>query len=92
MSHIHVHCCCDSELRETLQRIERKIDAMHEEFNAVIKRIDEATNAIADEIKALKDQISGGLSADEAGPILATLDSLAGKLETIGHDPNNPVP
>ena len=60
-----------------------------EDFQAAIVRIDVATDNIAAELKALKDQIAGGgLSADVEAQVLATLDAAATKLEAVGKTDN----
>lgn len=64
-----------------------------EDFAAVIKRIDDATTAEADRLKALKDQIAGlGLDATTEESIFSQLDAAAARLEGIGSDPADPVP
>lgn len=64
-----------------------------EDFAAVIKRIDDATTAEADRLKALKDQIAAlGLDATTEESIFAQLDASAARLEGLGSDPENPVP
>lgn len=56
-----------------------------EQFQAVLARIDDATNKIAAELQDLKTQIAGGgLSADVETTVLASLDAAATKLEGIG--------
>ena len=80
------------EIVTRLDRIERKVDHMHEEFKKVLKRIDDATNAIAQRIDALAARLEGGLTQEEAVDIKAQFEAEADKLEGLGKDPNNPVP
>lgn len=67
--------------------------ASQDEFNAVLGRIDTATNEIAADISGLRDQIAGlGLPSTVEADILAQLDAAASRLEGIGADNANPVP
>lgn len=71
-------------------KLEKK---MEEQFNAVLQRIDDATNGIAEQLRDLKGQIQGsGLSSEKEAEILGKLESAAGKLEGIGANPENPTP
>lgn len=65
---------------------------MHEKFEELRQRLDTATNGIAAELKALKDQISGGLSASEAQKVVDDMTPLIERLEGMGKDENNPIP
>ena len=70
-----------------------RIMETQEKFQSVLSRIDTATNGIAGQLIALKEQIrGGGLSAEVENSILGQLDSAAGKLEGIGADSTDPVP
>lgn len=75
------------------QKFESFMKRTAEDFAAVIKRIDDATTAEADRLKALKDQIAAlGLDATTEESIFAQLDASAARLEGLGSDPENPVP
>lgn len=64
---------------------------LEEDFQAVINRIDGATNKIAQKLKDLADQIKGqGLPASIESQILLDLQGEASKLEGIGA--TDPVP
>lgn len=73
---IHVHHHGLDELRELLMAVSAQIQAFSDRVNA-------ATNEIAADLKALRDRIASGLSAEDA----ALLDGLAAKLEAMGQDP-----
>jgi len=94
-THIHIHQHCDPVLFDVVSRLaalEERVTAMHEEFQKAVKRLDEATTAVGVKLDKLAKQIEGGLSADEAAPIVAELTRLGDSLEAMGKDPNNPVP
>jgi hypothetical protein len=75
------------------QKFESFMKRTAEDFAAVIKRIDDATTAEADRLKALKDQIAAlGLDATTEESIFTQLDAAAARLEGIGADPENPIP
>ena len=58
--------------------------ATQEQFKEVITRIDEATNNIAADLRALKDVIlNSGLSAEVEDAVLAQLEEAATKLEAV---------
>lgn len=63
-------------------------------------QLDEATNEVAKDLQALRDELAsgveGGLTADEATALQARLDAKFGpvvaRLQALGADPANPVP
>lgn len=61
-------------------------------FGSTMDRIDKATNGIAANLKALRDQLSAGMSPDEVKAAQDRLSAEADKLEGIGADSSNPVP
>lgn len=63
------------------------------QFQAVIDRIDGATNNIAGDLRTIKEQLEGaGLSAELEAEILAKLDSAATKLEAVAAEtPEQPA-
>lgn len=80
-------------LRRLIKSQGDAIMATQAEFGAVLTRIDTATNEVAADLQALRDQIAGaGMSAEDEAAILAGLDAAASRLEGIGRDPENPVP
>ena len=72
-----------------LDRIEGALTAMAatlQDFQTALDRIDTATNGIADEIKALKDQIAGaGLDPAAQAALLSSLEAAAAKIEGVQH-------
>lgn len=63
--------------------------AKQEQFDALIARLNVATNDIAADLTNLKAQIAAGTVSDES---LARLDSNIAALETLGASTENPVP
>lgn len=64
-----------------------------QEFNAVMKAIDDETNRIAAKVTDLLQQVaSGGLTATEEAALLETAQAELAKLQGIAADPTNPVP
>lgn len=86
----------ESELLKILKELKilnLQIMAKQEQFDAVLTRIDAATNKIADQLRALKDQIANqGLPGDVEDAVLARLETAATQLEAVGASPENPVP
>lgn len=62
------------------------------EIQAVLDQVDTATNEVAADLQALRDQLAGGVTADEATGIQARLTALADRLTVMGKDPENPAP
>jgi hypothetical protein len=75
-----------------LRNLGEKIMAIGQDIEAIVGRIDKATDDIAAELRDIKGQLSGGLGATEAAALQGRLDAAATKLEGIGKDPSNPVP
>ena len=67
----------------------KKIMAKQEQFDALIQRLNLATNDIAADLTLLKEQIAAGTVSDES---LAKLDTNIAALETLGASTENPVP
>lgn len=96
-THIHLHFDGEGHLlTKELEHLKEKLQlimATIEDFSAVLARIDTATNQIAADLKALKDQIAGaGLSAAVEADVLAQLDAKAKALEAIGKSTAPPTP
>lgn len=90
--HIHIHQHADSDTKESLSLIHTKLNsimAKQEQFDALIGRLNVATNDIAADLTNLKAQIAAGTVSDES---LARLDSNIAALETLGASTENPVP
>jgi predicted lipoprotein len=80
---------------EALQTLARKVDnlmAVSQDIRDLLKRIDAATNEVAARLKALADDLEGGVSAADAKEIQGEIASLATHLESVARDPGNPVP
>ena len=78
----------DAALAPIISRLEKVMNAKFEE---VLKRIDDATNAIAAKLDAYADQIANGLTSGQAAELVGMLQADADRLEAIGK-PDNPVP
>jgi hypothetical protein len=91
---IYVHHCFDETpgVLRRIEAIERKVSAMHEEFQAAIVRIETATTAVGARLDALAAKLANGVTAEEAAPLIAELTALGDKLEAMGKDPVNPDP
>ncbi len=64
-----------------------------EQFRTALQRIDTATTAIAERIRALEDQIrNSGIPAETENQLVTELESFATSLEQMGRSPENPVP
>ena len=70
----------------------RSIMATNEQFEALLTRIDNSTNGIAQQLRDLKDQLANqGLPKELEDAILAKLETAAAKLEAVGkEDPSLP--
>ena len=94
--YIHSNTEHDSDVIKLLRKIlniNENIMAKQEQFESVLSRIDTATNKIAEQLRALKDQISNqGLPGDVEDQVLARLETAATQLEAVGASPENPVP
>lgn len=63
------------------------------EFDAVIGRINASTNGIAERLRALEEKVTNaGLPADVEQEVLAELELVAGALEAIAANPEDPTP
>lgn len=55
------------------------------QFQEVVTRIDNATNAIAEQLRQIKEELANaGLSAEVEASVFAQLESAATKLEAVG--------
>lgn len=61
-----------------------------EKLDASLARLNAATNEIASDLTALRDEIKNTDTVSDES--LATLDTNISKLEVLGQDPENPVP
>lgn len=84
-----------AELHEKLDRIERKQDeamSKYTEISELLSAMDAATNEIASDIDALREQVAGGLTPEQATDVTAKLDAMKSRLVALGQDPEDPVP
>jgi hypothetical protein len=75
-----------------LGALEGKVNAMHEEFKAGFERLEKATTAVGERLDELAKELEGGVTAEEAVPLMAQLTSLGDKLEAMGKKPADPDP
>jgi RecA-family ATPase len=62
------------------------------EIQAILDQIDTATNEVASDIQKLRDDLAGGVTAEEATGIQTRLTVLSDRLTAMGKDPENPAP
>lgn len=72
-----------------LYKQNKSIMGKQEQFDAMITRLNAATNDIAADLTLLKEQIAAGTVSDES---LARLDQHIASLEALGASTENPVP
>ncbi len=65
------------------------IMGQNEKVVAAIAELDAATNELASDLQALRDQVASGTVTDET---LAALDAAIARAKVLGQDPENPVP
>lgn len=101
--HIHIHHHGHKRDDDVLHNVFTLTKSIHnkttsimatiEQFETALARIDTATTNIADELRALKEQIAGqGLSAEVEANVLARLEAKAQQLEDMSQTVENPVP
>lgn len=61
--------------------------AKQEQMDAMLARLDEATNEIADDMRKLRDELAAGNVSDAS---LEALDSAISKLESMGKEDGEP--
>lgn len=67
--------------------------ASKDQFDALVSRLDAASNKLAATLQELRDKLAaGGMTAEEEAAAVATLDNSIKALEALGADPENPVP
>jgi hypothetical protein len=57
-----------------------------------LAKIDADTDAVAQVVRSLRDQIGTGMTQADVDAVQARLDEIATRLEATAADPNNPVP
>lgn len=81
---------------DSLNLLKSKIEIMGEKLDAInaqLAGINDATNNIAADLERLAGQITGGLTADEANTVVASLQVAADKLKAIADiNPEPPAP
>ncbi len=92
---IHIHHHGDEKLFTEIKSINLKLEIMGEKLDAInaqLSGINDATNNIAADLERLAGQISGGLTADEASTVVASLQVAADKLKAIADINPEPTP
>jgi predicted nuclease with TOPRIM domain len=83
------------EVIDRLKDLKTKMEALMaaaKDINDLLNRIDTATTQIGERIRKLAEQLVGGVSASESEGIRTRLLTEADTLESMGKDPENPVP
>lgn len=83
---IHVHHSDDEGIKESLHFITNKLNQMSEvvdQLNAKMDRIVASTTGIAGDIRSIKDELAGGVTAAEAEALGARLEAAASSLESL---------
>jgi hypothetical protein len=71
----------------------RTMETIEQRYNAVIEKLDAATNRIGAELRDLANQVrSGGLTAEQEDAFATQLEAKAAALDLLGRDPADPVP
>lgn len=79
-------------LTNHLNQLEKRLMAKLEQFVEQLNSIDTSTNAIADELRALREDIKGqGLSSEFEDQILARLSGAATRLNAIASPEPDPA-
>src|SRR3954471_10589743 len=91
--HIHHHYQGEDKIVTELQFLNKKIDHFmantQERFDALLARLNAATNDIAADYKKLLDEVRAGSVSDES---LTAAEANIAKLEALGASVENPVP
>lgn len=94
--HVHHHNGGEEKVLSEIKSINTKIEIMGEKLDAInaqLAGINDATNNIAADLERLASQITGGLTADEASTVVASLQVAADKLKAIADiNPEPPAP
>lgn len=77
--HIHMHGADESFLTQKFAEMSAKAD----ELNAKMDRIVTATNGVAGDIRGIKDELTDGLTKEEAAALSDRLETAATKLESL---------
>lgn len=80
----------DPRIDTILAKLGELMSANSEAFDAIAKRIDDATTAISDKIDALVAQIATGMSQTEVDALKAKFTVEADKLDALGK-PGDPI-
>lgn len=97
--HTHHHYICGDPrmdeairlLREILSQL-GKIMAVSKQELALLDTMNAATNAVADQLTALRQQLADADSPADTQAVLDGMTALASHLTAIAADPNAPVP
>lgn len=69
---------------------QNKMSDVLNQLNAKVDRIVSATNGVAQDIRSIKDQLAGGVTAEDAAALSERLETAAARLEGI--DAETPAP
>jgi hypothetical protein len=65
----------------------------HTQALRVITRLQPVSNALAEELKVIKDRMEGrGVNPKDAPIIIDRLNEIEAKLRMLGSNPDNPIP
>ena len=92
----------DEPMRDRVTALEFKVTGLTQQgaqlmsltsdLNAKMTALDEATDEIAADLEALRNQVAGGVTPADAEALVATLDMKIARLKELAKDPENPVP
>lgn len=86
MKDIHINISLKKGIKKSLHFIINKLNQMSEvvdQLNAKVDRIIAGTNGVAADIRAIKDQLVGGVTRAEAEALGARLEAAASSLESL---------
>lgn len=69
-----------------------KLMSQGEDVKAALKKLDDETTLVANNITALAAKVHNSMTDQEAADVKAGFDALAARLTTLAVDPTNPVP
>lgn len=72
--------------------LEKRMSQIADDLKALTAKMNDATNALADELTTLKALVKNGMTDAEVAEVEAGLQAVADKLTGLASDPNNPVP
>jgi hypothetical protein len=79
-------------LLETIQRQGAHLMTMNADTKAVLTRIETATTDLGVRVRAIQDKVGTGMSEADVAAVNTELGAIAGNLEGMAKDPENPIP